>query len=108
MHNDPGGLVDDEKVLILPDDRDVEILWLEWCGLEDLGCDLLSTLQAVAFWPPLTIDEGEARRDHPLGKCARLDLRTLCERPIEAGANERFRNVKAELCQRVGSSGRQR
>ena len=108
MDDEPGRLVDDEQVLVLPDDRDVERLRLAAARLGDLDRDLLPPLEPEALRPRLAVDEHDAVGDQPLGERARLELGARGEDAIEPRAGLQLRNAKAELCQGEGSSGRPR
>ena len=70
MDDEAGGFVDDEQVLVFPDDRDVELLRLQLHRLGDLDVDLLPTLEPEALRPRLTVDEHGTRRDQALGERA--------------------------------------
>ena len=106
MDDEAGRLVDDEQVLVLPDDRDVELLRLQLDRLGDLDVDLLPALEPEALRPRLAVDEHRARRDQALGERARVELGPHGENAIEPRPGVVLRNAKAEPCQGAGSSGR--
>ena len=106
VNDEAGGLVDDEEVLVLPDDRDVELLCLQLDRLGDLDVDLLPTFEPEALRTRLAVDEHGARRDQALGERARIELGPHGEHAIESRPGVVLRNVKAEPCQDAGSSCR--
>ena len=79
----PRGLVDDEQVIVLPDDRDLERLRSQRLDLGDLGGDLLSPFESEALRPSFAVDEHEPAGDQALGECARRDLAARGEDAIE-------------------------
>ena len=106
VDDEPGRLVDDEQVLVLPDDRDVQHLGLQLGRLRDLRRDLLPALEPEALGPGLAVDEDGAARDQPLGEGPGLELGALGEHAVEPRSGLLLRNAKEELCQGAGSSGR--
>ena len=71
VDDDAGRLVDDEQVLVLPDDVEVHLLGRERAGRRrELDDDLLPALEPVALRPRLTVDEDSAVGDQPLGERA--------------------------------------
>ena len=71
MDDDAGGLVDDEQVLVLPDDVEVHLLGCKRTGLGgQLDDDLLPALEPVALRARLAVDEDGAVGDQPLGERA--------------------------------------
>ena len=71
VDDDARGLVDDEQVLVLPDDVEVHLLGRERPGLgRKLDDDLLPALEPVALRPLLTVDEDGAVGDQPFGERA--------------------------------------
>ena len=86
VDDEPGGLVDDEQVLVLPDDRNVDRLRLQRSRRRDLGGDLLPTLQPEALRPTLAVDEHGSGRDQPLGERSRVELGPLGEDAVEPRA----------------------
>jgi len=83
VHNDSSRLVDDDQVLILPDNTHVEILWLEGTCLTlgRLEFDWLSSSEPVALWSLRTVDQNLARVEQPFGGRARANV---VESPQEA------------------------
>ena len=80
----PAGLSTIEQVLVLPDDRDVELLGgCSSAALGDLDVDLLPALEPEALRPRLAVDEHGARRDQALGERARVELGPLGENAVE-------------------------
>jgi hypothetical protein len=76
MHDQPGGLVDDEEVLVLPRDPELVVLTcgrLVMCD-RSLELDLLPTREAVALRARGAIDYDCARSEQPLRLAARADL----------------------------------
>jgi hypothetical protein len=69
MNDDPGGLVDDQEVLVLVGDRQRDVLGLEllrdWLG--DLDPHLLPTLQPVALRTSVAVHESCSSLEDPLG-----------------------------------------
>jgi hypothetical protein len=71
MDDDACRLVDDEQVLVLPDDLQVHLLGYERAGLgRELDDDLLPALEPVALRPRRAVDEDGAAGDQPLGERA--------------------------------------
>ena len=98
MNDDAGRLVDDEQVLVLPDDVEIHLLGLERAGLGgELDDDLLPALEPVALRPRLAVDEDGAVGDQPLGERPRADLGPACDGPVEPLG---LRGEKAESGQR--------
>ncbi len=103
VDDDAGGLVDDEQVLVLPDDVEVHLLGGERAGLgRKLDDDLLPALEPVALRPGLTVDEDGAVGDQALGERAGADLGPAGEGPVEPLG---LRGEKAESGQRCPAAG---
>jgi hypothetical protein len=54
----------------LPQDRDVELLRLQFRGVGDLDVDRLPALEPEALRPRLAVDEHRTRHDQALGEGA--------------------------------------
>jgi hypothetical protein len=85
VYDDSGRLVDDEQVLVLPDNAQVEILGLEgaWLTLRRLELDRLSSREPVALRAPRTVDQHLARVEQPFGGRARADVVESPEKAVE-------------------------
>ena len=86
VHDEACRLVDDEEVLVLPDDRDIERFPSQRLDLRDLRGDLLSSLEPEALGTWLAVDEDETARDQALGERAGCELGTCGEDAVEPRA----------------------
>ena len=105
VNDEPGGLVDDEQVLVLPGDAKVHLLglWPPTLGRQ-LGNDRLAALEPVALGTVLPVDEHRPGPEEPLRLRARADLGPFRERTVEARAPRRVRDAKAESRQAEGAA----
>ena len=85
VNDDASRLVDDEQVLVLPDNPQVEILGLESAGLTlgRLELDRLSSSEPVALRAPRTVDQDLARVEQPFGGRARANVVESREEAVE-------------------------
>ena len=86
VHDEPGRLVDDEQVLVLPEDRESIASGSQREHGRELDVDALPAAEAVALRPPLAVDERGAVGDQALGKRAGRDLGPLGEDAVEPRA----------------------
>ena len=77
------GLVDDQELLVFPDDRDVHGLGLDPGFRRQLDLDGFSTLQPVALRPAGAVHLDESVGEQPLRLGARGDLRPGREDAVE-------------------------
>ena len=106
--DEPGGLVDDEQVLVVVHDLEVELGRRELVFLGELDLDLLAPGEPVALGARKAVDEHCAAGDQALGERAGADLVPRGDQCVEAPAGVRLRSAKAERCQPGRSSGRRR
>ncbi len=85
VHDDAGGLVDDEEVLVVVRDRELGQRDGGLLGYRSrrLDLDLLPAGELVALAARLPVHEHGARREQPLGRGARADLRQPREVAVE-------------------------
>src|SRR5687767_13053107 len=85
MHDDAGGLVDDQKMLVLVGDAKRHLLRLELGRTARWYVDfqLLTACQPMAFRAPSAVDENAALAEEPLGHGPRTDLLEAGEEAIE-------------------------
>jgi hypothetical protein len=101
VHDDPGGLVDDEQVLVFPGDPERQLLGCERGrgAFGDLERELLPALEPVALRSRLAVDERCSGLEQALGGRARADLRPRGEEPVEPLARGLCWNRDSERAQ---------
>ena len=108
VDDEASGLVDDEEVLVLVDDRQVELDRRQLRCAGELDLDLLPTLEPVALRARPPVDEHRAARHEPLRGRARAYLGEGRDDRVEPAAGVGLRSAKAERCQPGRSCGRRR
>ena len=97
VRDEPGGLVDDEQVLVLERDLETHLDGLEaGTGILQRDLDLLATPQAESLAGDRAVDRHTARGDVALGRGARADLVELGEEAVEADASRIAGNRERE------------
>src|SRR5687768_3422998 len=110
VHDDAGGLVDDEKMLVLVGDAERHLLGLELgrTARRDVEVQLLAACQPMALRTRSPVDEDAALAEEPLGHGPRADLLEAGEEAIEALAGRLGRHGDRQITQgswaRGGSS----
>ena len=105
VHDEAGGLVDDEQVLVGVDDSKLDLLALERRLPRRLELDELTARKAVALGPSLPVDLHHPRGEQPLGGRARADLGQLGEEAVEPGSGCRARDATLEPLGKRGVVG---
>ena len=85
VYHDSSRLVDDEQVLVLPDNAQVEILGLEgtWLTLGCIEFDRLSSREPVALGAFRPVDQNLARVEQSFGGRARANVVKISEEAVE-------------------------
>ena len=106
VHDQPGGLVDDEQVLVLVGDPQVHRLRDERRPTRRgrLEGDLLPTRQPVALRPQNAVDEHRPLSHEPLGRGPRAHGREPGDEAVEPLARRRVRNAQAERRSRAAGA----
>lgn len=97
MHDQPGGLVHHQKVLILVGDPQAVRCRAHGrlCSRRAVDLQLLPTLEPVALGPRTTVEPDSPARHQPLGLATRADLREPGQEAVEALARRLGRNAKS-------------
>src|SRR5919106_2653514 len=102
VDDEPGGLVDDEQVLVLVGNPELELLRLEPAlgALCELNPDALAADEPVALRPRRAVHQHLALAHEPLRLAARVDFLEAGEKAVEALAGRRRRHGEVEATTR--------